>query len=83
MAKRKGDKWYVAGITNSKERERTFTVSLDFLTAGKAYKMTSFEDGHNAHNVAIDYRKKVTEVNSGTKLNIRMARNGGFTAVIE
>ena len=83
VAKRKGDKWYVAGITNSKERERTFTVSLDFLTAGKAYKMTSFEDGHNAHNVAIDYRKKVTEVNSGTKLNIRMARNGGFTAVIE
>lgn len=83
VAKRKGNKWYVAGITNSKERERNFSISLDFLPAGKNYKMTSYEDGYNAHTVALDYRKKVSEVNSATKLNIRMVRNGGFAAVIE
>ena len=83
VAKRKGDKWYVAGITNSKERERNFSISLDFLPAGKTYKMTSYEDGYNAHTVALDYRKKVSEVTSATKLDIRMVRNGGFAAVIE
>ena len=83
VAKRKGNKWYVAGITNSKERERNFSISLDFLPAGKTYKMTSYEDGYNAHTVALDYRKKVSEVSSVTKLNIRMVRNGGFAAVIE
>ena len=45
--------------------------------------MTSYEDGYNAHTVALDYRKKVSEVSSVTKLNIRMVRNGGFAAVIE
>ena len=83
VAKRKGNKWYVAGITNSKERERNFSISLDFLPAGKTYKMTSYEDGYNAHTVALDYRKKVSGVSSATKLNIRMVRNGGFAAVIE
>ena len=83
VAKRKGDKWYVAGITNSKERERNFSIALDFLPAGKTYKMTSYEDGYNAHTVALDYRKKVSEVTSATKLDIRMVRNGGFAAVIE
>ncbi len=83
VAKRSGNKWYVAGITNSKVRERNFKVNLDFLPKDKQYKMTMFEDGYNAHTIAVDYRKKHADVNSNTMLNIRMVRNGGFTAVIE
>ncbi len=83
VAKRSGNKWYVAGITNSKVRERFYKINLDFLPKGKQYKMTMFEDGYNAHTVALDYRKKTSEVNSSTVLDIRMVRNGGFTAVIE
>jgi len=81
MAKRKGNKWFIGGMTNNNGRQ--FEVSLDFLTTGKSYKMTSFEDGINAGRQAMDYRKKDTQVKAGDKIQIKMARNGGFAAVIE
>lgn len=83
VAKRKGDKWYIGGMTNNKEKERTFELSLDFLTKDKSYKMTSFEDGINAGRQAMDYRMKEAAVSSGDKIKIKMARNGGFAAIIE
>lgn len=83
IARRKGDKWYVAGITNSQVREREFEVVLDFLPTGKQMKMTSFVDGYNAQTIAEDYRKEEKTVDANTVLKIRMVRNGGFAAVIE
>lgn len=83
VAKRKGNKWYIGGMTNNKEKERTFELSLDFLTKDKSYKMTSFEDGINADRQAMDYRMKEAAVSHGDKIKIKMARNGGFAAVIE
>ncbi|MDR2953658.1 MAG: glycoside hydrolase family 97 protein [Prevotella sp.] len=82
-AKRKGSKWYIGGMTNNKERERTFEIDLDFLDAGKSYKMTSFEDGINAGRQAMDYRRKESQVKQSDKLQIKMVRNGGFAAVLE
>lgn len=46
VARRKGDKWYVGGITN--DRPYTTEIALDFLPAGRTFTMTSFEDGVNA-----------------------------------
>lgn len=83
VAKRKGDKWYIGGMTNNKERTREFEISLDFLTPSKSYKMTSFEDGINAGRQAMDYRRKESSVKQGEKLKIKMVRNGGFAAIIE
>lgn len=83
VAKRKGNKWYIGGMTNNKEKERTFELSLDFLTKDKSYKMTSFEDGINAGRQAMDYRMKEAAVSHGDKIKIKMARNGGFAAIIE
>lgn len=83
VAKRKGDKWYIGGITNNKETSREFELDLSFLNNGKTYTMTSFEDGINAGRQAMDYRKKSSTVKSGDKIKINMARNGGFAAVIE
>jgi alpha-glucosidase len=80
MAKRRGDKWYIGGITNDNKRE--LDVTLDFLPEGKDLQMTSFVDGVNANRMAMDYRLEKTTVNKATKLHIKMARNGGFTAVI-
>ena len=45
--------------------------------------MTSFVDGVNANRMAMDYRVEQSTVNNATKLHIKMARNGGFAAVIE
>ncbi len=83
VAKRKGDNWYVGGIANGKEKHREFNVSLDFLQPGVSYTMESFADGVNAHNQAMDYRRKVSQVGSSTTLPVTMARNGGWTAVIK
>lgn len=83
VAKRKGNKWYIGGMTNNKEKERTFELPLDFLTKDKSYKMTSFEDGINADRQAMDYRMKEAAVSHGDKIKIKMARNGGFAAIIE
>ncbi|MGS2738219.1 glycoside hydrolase family 97 protein [Sinomicrobium sp. M5D2P17] len=83
VAKRKGRKWYIGGMANSKEKERIMEISLDFLSAGKDWKITSFEDGINADRQAMDYKKKVRQIHNKEKITVRMVRNGGFAAVIE
>lgn len=83
VAKRKGDKWYIGGMTNNKHQERNIQINLDFLTEGRLYKMTSFEDGINAGRQAMDYRRKKSEVKSNDTIDIRMVRNGGWAAIIE
>lgn len=83
VAKRKGEKWYIGGITNNRKLERTFELNLDFLNANRSYTMTSFEDGINAGKQAMDYRKKERTVNAHEKLTVKMVRNGGFAAIIK
>lgn len=83
VAKRKGDKWFIGGITNGKEKLRETEISLDFLGKGKTYTMTYFEDGINADRQAMDYRKKTIQVKAGEKITIKMARNGGWAAQLQ
>lgn len=80
VAKRKGNEWYIGGITNN--RERVFHLSLDFLKEGQTYHITSFEDGINADRQAMDYRKQERTLKKGDRITICLARNGGFAAVI-
>ena len=79
-AKRKGDKWFIGGITNSKPRD--LKITLNFLEAGKKYQMTSFADGVNADIMAMDYLRSESNVENSMVLPIKMARNGGWCAVI-
>nr|MCR5334405.1 glycoside hydrolase family 97 C-terminal domain-containing protein [Bacteroidaceae bacterium] len=80
-AKRRGDKWYIGGITNSKPRD--LQIKLDFLSDGKQYNMVSFADGANAHIIAMDYLRQESKVTSATTLSIHMTRNGGWCGMIE
>jgi alpha-glucosidase len=82
-AKRHDDKWWIGGITNNAEKSREFDISLDFLPAGKTFRMTAFEDGINADRQAMDYDVRTKEVKLGDKIHVKLARNGGFAAVIE
>lgn len=82
VAKRKGDKWYVGAINGSNEGIE-LEIPLDFLTPGKNYTMTGFEDGINAFRQAMDYRKTQRRVGSTGKATLKIARNGGWAAVIE
>ncbi|WP_295913720.1 glycoside hydrolase family 97 protein [uncultured Alistipes sp.] len=81
VARRKGEKWYVGGITN--DRPCSMEIALDFLPAGRSRTMTSFEDGVNADLQATDYKKQVRRVDASTVVRIDMVRNGGWAAVIE
>lgn len=83
VAKRKGSKWYIGGMTNNNEQEREFDLTLDFLEEGATYQMTSFEDGINANRQAMHYVKNVKKVKKGQSIKVKMARNGGFAAVLE
>ena len=76
VAKRKGDKWFFGGLTNS--TGRTIDISFDFLPAGKDFTLTSFEDGINADRQAMDYKMKTTTVNNTTKMTLKLERNGGW-----
>ena len=83
VAKRKGEKWFIGGMTNDKENERESEINLDFLKDGRTYRVTSFEDGINAGYQVMDYRMKSAAMNKNQKLSVKMARNGGFAAVLE
>lgn len=83
VAKRKGDRWYIGGITNGNEDERIFELPLDFLDEGKDYQLISYEDGLNANCQAMHYVRREALVQKGTMLRIKMARNGGFAAVLK
>lgn len=71
IAKRKGDKWFIGGMTNNGQTEREFAVKLDFLKKDRAYQMTSFEDGINAGRQAMDYRCKSSQVKNGDVLTVK------------
>ena len=83
VAKRKGSKWFIGGITNGSEKERTFKLNLNFLKSDKSYKVTSFEDGINAGYQAMDYRKKNYDAKSKDVIEVKMVKNGGWAAVLE
>ena len=68
---RKGDTWYVGGITNWEAR----TVNLD-LSFIEGKQMELFVDGINAHRHAEDYKKSVGTVPA--TLSIHLAPGGGF-----
>lgn len=80
VAKRKGNKWFVGGITNGKERQ--LSLNLDFLIKGKSYKITSYADGINANRQAMDYKKGVQTVNSDSQIPVKLSKNGGYAAVL-
>ena len=80
VAKRKGQKWFIGAITGDKAQD--LEISFDFLK--KPGRLTYFQDGRNAHRIAVDYKKVVAgTVNAGSKQKIHLARNGGWAGVIE
>ncbi len=77
VARRKGNAWYLGAITD--ENARNITLDLSFLKANKKYKAIIYADGAKAslkdNPTAIEIIEK--EVNSDTKLDIRMIESGG------
>ncbi len=75
LARRKGKIWYVAAITNWKNKK--LDIDLNFLE-NKKYKLEFIEDGPNANKRAEDYVLKEEIVTNSETLNINMASGGGW-----
>ena len=90
VAKRKGNKWYIAAMNNWQARD--LTVDLSHLVTpndktGKLEKLNGtaniFADGINADREATDYKHTYRQVTSDDKLQIHLAPGGGWTAIVE
>lgn len=76
-ARRKGDEWYVGGITNWSERE--VNIDLSDLAKGNYY-VEMYSDGANAARKGSDYNRAV--LGQVPNLSVKMAPGGGFVAKI-
>jgi alpha-glucosidase len=81
VVRRRGNKWYVAAMTNDKER--LLNIGLNFLGSGN-FTLTAFSDGINANKQPEDYT--VTDkkgISNTERLEIKMAPGGGWLGIFE
>ena len=86
VAKKKGERWYVAAMNNWQARDITINLSsflnVDALDHFQG-KANIFADGINADREATDYKHTVQQVSATDKLQVHLAPGGGWTAIIE
>ena len=74
-ARKKGNDWFVGGMTDWTERE--FNLSLSFIDEG-TYEATLCVDGVNAATYPADYNLLTNTCKKGDVIKIKMAPGGGF-----
>ena len=78
-ARRKGDVWYIGGITNWTERDIAIDLSEIEIGLQGTYG-TIYTDGTNAHRKGSDYDKY--GIMGMTQLKVHLAPGGGFVAKV-
>ena len=79
-ARRKGDTWYIGGLTDWEARD--LEVDLSFL-GDKAYNGKLFKDGVNASRIGRDYKSESIQAKKGDKIKIHLASGGGFALILK
>ena len=77
MARRKGDDWFIAAMSNWDGR--TVSVDLSFLPE-EEFEAQIFSDGVNADRDATDHKIEKTTLNNKQTLTITLAPGGGWVA---
>ena len=80
-ARRKGNTWYIGGITNWTERDVEITLPAVDLNIGDNYTVELYTDGTNAHRRGSDYRHETLQARL-PNIKIHMASGGGFVAKV-
>ena len=75
IARRKGDVWYIGGLTDWEKR--TIEINLDVLGGGN-WNVELFTDGVNVGRNAKDYKK--TNFSATGSFSVKMTPGGGFAA---
>ena len=74
QARRSGNEWFVGAMTNTDGR--TINVTTDFLTPGKRYQLSLYED-----DAKLDTRTKIRitrkKIKAGDKLTLKLLSSGG------
>jgi hypothetical protein len=76
LARRKGNAWYIGGITSEQRAERTKTIKFDFLPDGVKYRLTLIADGK--YDSKFDTRYMI--VDKSGSVDVKLLRRGGFAA---
>lgn len=78
-ARRKGDTWYIGGLTDWNERD--MTLDLSFIQGNR--EATLIRDGINADRNATDFKKETFRFNPSQPLKIKLAPGGGFAMIVK
>lgn len=74
LARRRGDNWYLAAITDWEPR--TLRAPLSFLKRGD-WQAEIYADGINADRYASDYRRYTLQITAADTLTLRLSPAGG------
>ena len=77
-ARRNGDKWYLAAVSNSQARQ--LSVPLSFLGKG-AWKVTLWQDAPDSGQNAEHMVKNEQTVHATDTLQLKLAASGGTVAI--
>ena len=80
IARRKGNTWYLAAMTDWTPHD--LTVELSFLSPGQ-HQANIFADGINAAKEATDYQHVCKTVSPADRLSIHLSSGGGWAAIIQ
>jgi alpha-glucosidase len=79
IARKKDEVWYVGAMTNWDARH--LELDLSFLGQGN-YLAELYRDGANANHIASDYKRETVAIPTNRKMNLSMAKGGGFAMKI-
>ena len=83
-ARRKGDTWYIGGITNWTPRDINLGECLKALMSKtESYYIELYSDGANAHRRGTDYKRSTIKSLDNRSLAVHLAPGGGFVAKIK
>lgn len=81
MAKRKGNNWYVGGMTDWDAR--TIEVDFGFLSSGSKYEAVIWKDSPQSDTQPTQYLCESVTITNETKLQLNMAKGGGFVICVK
>jgi len=80
LARRSKETWFIGAMT---AEPREFDLDLSFLTGASHYSALVFQDGPNAGRHAEDFLKSRKILSAEDQISIRLAKGGGWAAVLD
>jgi alpha-glucosidase len=80
IARRRGEQWFIGGITN--EKKRTIQLRFSFLETGR-YHMTLYSDGPDVKWNPNSLQVEKKELSNKDSISVRLASGGGVAIVID